>query len=101
MRTYNKDKERLKREDGVLATEMNTMNTKNSIKGKSEQQPKIKVKIPLPIPPTEELVKDPVIAGHIEQLKQVVGLLDEVKRKADEANNAVVGLVKIITAFHF
>ena len=84
----------------MLVTERNTMSTKNSTKGKSEQQPKVKVKIPLPIPPTEELIKDPMIAGHIEQLKQIVGLLDEIKRKADEANNAVVGLVKVITAFH-
>ena len=86
----------------MLATERNTMSIKNSTKGKSEPQPKIKVKIPMsiPIPPTEELVKDPEIAGHIEQLKQIVELLDEIKRKAAEANNAVVGLVKVITAFH-
>lgn len=58
------------------------------------------VKFPLSMPPTEELVKDPVIAGHIEQLKQIVELLDEIKRKAAEANNAVVGLVKVITTFH-
>lgn len=86
----------------MLATERNTMSTRNSTKGKSGPQPKIKVKIPLsiPIPPIEEMEKDPVIAGHIEQLKQTVELLDEIKRKADEANNAVVGLVKVITAFH-
>ena len=84
----------------MLATERNTMSIKNSTKGKSGQQPKIMVKFPLPMPPTEELVKDPVIAGHIEQLKQIVELLDEIKRKAAEANNAVVGLVKVITAFH-
>jgi hypothetical protein len=78
------------------------MSTRKSTKEKSEPQPKIKVKIPLsiPIPPTEELVKDPAIEGHIEQLKQIVELLDEIKRKADEANNAIVGLVKVITAFH-
>lgn len=76
------------------------MSTRNSTKGKSEPQPKIKVKIPLSIPPMEELAKDPEIAGHIEQLKQIVELLDEIKRRAAEANNAVVGLVKVITAFH-
>lgn len=48
----------------------------------------------------EEMKKDPMIAGHIEQLKQIVELLDEIKRKADDANNAVVGLVRVITAFH-
>ena len=76
------------------------MNIKSSTKGKSEQQPKIKVKFPLEIPPVEEMTKDPMIAGHIEQLKQIVELLDEIKHKADDANNAVVGLVKVITAFH-
>lgn len=78
------------------------MSTKNSTKGKSEPQPKIKVKIPLsiPIPPMGKLTKDPAIAEHIEQLKQIVELLDEIKHKAAEANNAVVGLVKVITAFH-
>lgn len=76
------------------------MSTKNSTKGKSEQQPRIKVKFPLDIPSVEEMTKDPEIAEHIEQLKQIVELLDEIKRKAAEANNAVVGLVKVITAFH-
>lgn len=76
------------------------MSIRNSTKGKSEQQPKIKVKIPLATPSAEEMAKDPAIAGHIEQLKQIVGLLDDIKRKADDANNAVVGLVKVITAFH-
>lgn len=47
-----------------------------------------------------ELMKDPEIAGHIEQLKLIVELLDDIKRKANEANNAVVGLVEVITAFH-
>lgn len=45
-------------------------------------------------------MKDPVIEGHIEQLKKIVELLDEIKNKADDANNAVVVLVKVITAFH-
>ena len=76
------------------------MSTRNSTKGKLEQRPRIKVTLPLEIPPVEEMAKDPVIAGHIEQLKQIVGLLDDIKRKADDANNAVVGLVKVITAFH-
>lgn len=78
------------------------MSTKNSTKGKSEPQPKIKAKIlpSIQIPTMEELTKDPAIAEHIEQLKQIVELLDEIKRKAAEANNAVVGLVKVITAFH-
>ena len=86
----------------MIATERNTMSTRNSTKGKSEPQPKIKVKIPLsiPIPPMGELMKDPEIAEHIEQLKLIVELLDDIKRKANEANNAVVGLVKVITAFH-
>ena len=84
----------------MLATERNTMSTRNSTKGKLEQRPRIKVTLPLEIPPVEEMAKDPVIAGHIEQLKQIVGLLDDIKRKADDANNAVVGLVKVITAFH-
>lgn len=84
----------------MLVTERNTMSIKSYTKEKSGQQPRIKVKFPLDIPPVEEMAKDPVIAGHIEQLKQIVGLLDEIKRKADDANNAVVGLVKVITAFH-
>lgn len=76
------------------------MSIRNSTKGKSETRPKIKVKFPLEIPAVEEMTKDPAIAGHIEQLKQIVELLDDIKRKADDANNAVVGLVKVITAFH-
>ena len=86
----------------MLATERNTMSTRNSTKGKSGPQPKIKVKIPLsiPNPPMEEIKKDPMIAEHTEQLKQIVELLDEIRRKANDANNAVVGLVRVITAFH-
>lgn len=74
------------------------MNIKSSTKGRSEPQLKAKIKLPS----TEEIVeiKDPVINGHIEQLKKIVELLDEIKNKADDANNAVVGLVKVITAFH-
>lgn len=76
------------------------MSIRNSTKGKLEQRSRIKVTLPLEIPPVEEMAKDPAIAGHIGQLKQIVGLLDDIKRKADDANNAVVGLVKVITAFH-
>ena len=74
------------------------MNIKSSTKGRSEPQLKTKIKLPS----TEEIVemKDPVIEGHIGQLKKIVELLDEIKNKADDANNAVVGLVKVITAFH-
>ena len=74
------------------------MNIKSSTKGRSEPQLKAKIELPS----TEEIVqmKDPVIEGHIEQLRQIVELLDQIKHKADDANNAVVGLVKVITAFH-
>ena len=74
------------------------MNIKSSTKERSEPQLKAKIELPS----TEEIVKmkDPVIEGHIEQLRQIVELLDEIKHKADDANNAVVGLVKVITAFH-